>query len=60
LARSVIPEANTIQLLTQQACLWAENSGVAVSQWSAETIGICQEKWGLATQWKDNQVKECI
>jgi len=60
LPRSVIPEANTIQLPTQQACLWAENSGVGVSKWPAETMGIWQEKWGLTTQWMDNQVRECI
>ncbi|KAF8544225.1 hypothetical protein BDD12DRAFT_801460 [Trichophaea hybrida] len=45
---------------TQQVRLWAENAGVAVSQWAAETMGICQEKGGLTTQLNDNKVREHV
>jgi len=40
--------------------IWAENAGVGVSQWAAETLGIWQEKGGLTTQWKDNKVRERV
>jgi len=43
-----------------QVCVWAGNAGVGVSQWAAETMGICQEKGDWTTQWKDNKVRQCI
>ncbi|KAF8533638.1 hypothetical protein BDD12DRAFT_898353 [Trichophaea hybrida] len=43
---------------TQQVRSWAENAGVGVSQWAAETMGIWQEKGGLTTQRKDNKVRQ--
>jgi len=42
---------------TLQVRAWAENSGVGVSQWSAETIGIWEERGRLTTQRNDNQVR---
>ena len=43
---------------TLQVCVWAENAGVGVSQWAAETMGIWQDKGGLTTQRIDNNVRE--
>jgi len=60
LLKSVVADANTNQMPTQQVCLWAENATVGVSQWAAETMGILQEKGGLTTQPKDNKVTECV
>jgi hypothetical protein len=45
---------------TLQVRVWAENAGVGVSQWAAETMGIWQEKGGLTTQRKDNKVRERV
>jgi len=45
---------------TLQVRVWAENAGVGVSQWAAETMGIWQDKGGLATQRIDNEVRERI
>jgi hypothetical protein len=45
---------------TNQACVWAENAGVGVSQWAAETMGIRQDKGGLTTQRMDNKVRERV
>jgi len=42
---------------TLQGRVWAENAGVGVSQWAAETMGIWQGKGGLTTQWRDNEVR---
>ena len=39
---------------------WAENAGVGISQWAAETMGIWQDKGGLTTQWMDNKVRERV
>jgi hypothetical protein len=38
--------------------IWAENAGVGVSQWAAESMGIWQDKGGLTTQQIDNKVGE--
>jgi len=40
--------------------VWAENAGVGVSQWAAETMGIWQDKGGLTTQWMNNKVRERV
>jgi len=45
---------------TLQVRVWAENGGVGVSQWAAETMGIWQNKGGLTTQRIDNKVRERI
>jgi len=45
---------------TLQICVWAEKAGVGVSQWAAETMGICHDKGGLTTQQIDNKVTELI
>jgi len=45
---------------TLQVGIWAENAGVGVSQWTAETMGIWQDKGGLTTQQIENTVRECI
>jgi hypothetical protein len=41
-----------------QVCVWAENTDVGVSQWAAETMGICQDKGGLTTRWIENKLRE--
>jgi hypothetical protein len=38
----------------------AENAGVAVSQWAAETMVIWQDKSGLTTQEMDSRVRESV
>jgi len=43
---------------TLQVRVWAENAGVGVTQWAAETMGIWQDKGGLTTQRIDNNVRE--
>jgi len=43
-----------------QVRVWAENAGVGVSQWAAETIGISQDMGGLTTQRIDNTVSQRI
>jgi len=45
---------------TLQVRISAENAGVGVSQWAAETVGIWQDKGGLTTQQIDNKVREHI
>ena len=45
---------------TLQVCVWAENAGIAVSEWATETMEIWQHKGGLTTQWIDNKVRECV
>jgi hypothetical protein len=45
---------------TLQVRVWAENAGVGVSQWAAETMGIWQDKGGLTTQRMDNKVRERV
>jgi len=45
---------------TLQVRVWAENAGVGVSQWAAETMGIWQDKGGLTTQRMDNKVREHV
>jgi len=60
LLKSVVADANTIQIGTPQVHLWAKNASIGVSQWAAETMGIWQEKGGLTTQWIDNELRERI
>ena len=38
--------------------VWAENAGVAVSRWAAQTPGIWRDKGGLTTRQIDNKVRE--
>jgi len=45
---------------TLQVSVWAENAGVGVSQWPAETMGISQDKGGLTIQRMDNKVRDCV
>ena len=45
---------------TLQVLVWADNAGVGVSQWAAETMGIWQDKGGLTTQRIDNKVREHV
>jgi len=49
LQNSVVVDANTFMIPTQQVCLWAESTGVAVSQRAAESLGIWRERGGLRT-----------
>jgi hypothetical protein len=60
LPKSVVADANTIQMPTLQVRVRAENAGVGVSQWAAEPRGIWQNKGGLTTQRIDNTVRERI
>ena len=60
LPKSVVADANTIQMPTVQVRVWAENAGVGVSQWVAEMMGIWQDKCGLTTHLIDNEVRERI
>jgi len=60
LTKSVIADANTIQIPTLQVCVWAENTVVGVSQWPAETMGIWQNKGGLTIQQIDNYVRDRV
>jgi len=60
LLKSVVTDANTILMQSLQVCILAENASVGVSQWAAETYGICQDKVGLTTQRKDKKVSEYI
>jgi len=43
-----------------QVCVWAENTGVGVSEWAAENMGMWQDEGGLTTQWIDNKVRERV
>ena len=60
LPKSVVADANTIYMPTLQVHVWAENAGIGVSQWAAETMGIWQDKGGLTTQRMDNNVRERV
>jgi hypothetical protein len=60
LPKSVIADANTIEIPTLQVRVWDENADVGDSQWAAETMGIWQDKGGLTTQWIDKTVTEHI
>jgi hypothetical protein len=60
LPKSVVADANTIQIPPLQVLLWAENAGVVVSQRAAGTMGIWQDKSGLTTQRMDNKVMEHV
>jgi len=57
LPKSVVADANTIRMLTLQVGIWADNAGIGVSQWAAESIGIWQDKGGLTTQRTDDKVR---
>jgi hypothetical protein len=59
-AKSVIADANKIQMPTLQVQVWAENACVGVSQLAAETMAIWHDKSGLTTQWIENKVRECV
>jgi len=45
---------------TLQVRVWAEKTGIGVGQWAAETMGIWQDKGGLATQRIDHKVRDHI
>ena len=60
LPKSVITDARAIEMPTQPARLSAENTGVGVSQWAAETFRILQEKGDLTMQQNDNTVREHV
>jgi hypothetical protein len=60
LLKSVVAEANTIQMPTLQVRDWALNVVVGVWQWPGETMGIWQEYGGLTTKQIDNKVREHI
>jgi len=60
LPKSVVADANKIQMQTLQVRVWAENAGVGVRQWAAETVGIWQDKSGSKTQRIDNKVRERV
>jgi hypothetical protein len=60
LPKSVVADADPIQMLTLQVRVWAENAGVGLSQWAAETMGIWQDKCGLTIQQRDNKVREPV
>lgn len=47
-------------MLTLQAHVWAENTGIGVRQWAAESMGIWQGKVGLTTQQMENEVNKVI
>jgi len=47
-------------MLTLQVRIVAQNAGVGVSQWAAETMGMWQDKGSLTTQWIDHKVRESI
>jgi len=60
LPKSVVADANSIQLPPLQVRVWADNAGVGVSQRAAATLGIWQDKGGLTTQQIDNKVRERV
>jgi len=60
LPKSVIADANAIQMPALQVHVCAENAGVGVSEWAAETNGIWQGKGCETTQQKDTKVRECV
>jgi len=60
LSKSVIADANKIQMPTLQVHVFAKNAGVGVRQWAAETMQIWQDKGGLTTQQIDSKVRECV
>ena len=47
-------------MTTLQVRICAENAGVGVSQWAAETMGIWQDKGGFTTQSIHNKVRERV
>jgi len=57
LLKSVVRYANKVQMPTLQVRVWPENTFVGVSQWSAESMEIWQEKGGLTTLQKNNKVR---
>jgi len=58
LPKSVVADANTVQMPTLQVRIRAENAGVGVSQWAADTMGIWQHKGGMTREWIDNKMRE--
>jgi hypothetical protein len=60
LPKSVVADANTIQISTLHVYVWPKNASVGVSQWAAETIRIWQDIGGFTLQWIDNKVRERI
>jgi len=60
LLNSVITDAYTIQKLTYQAGILAENACVGVIQRAAETIHIWVENGGLKTEQKHNSVRNYV
>jgi hypothetical protein len=60
LPKSVVADANTLQMPTLQVRIWAKNSTVGVSQWAAETMWIWQDIGGLRTRRIENKVIEHV
>jgi len=60
LAKSVVADANAIQIPTVQVCVWAQKAGVGVGKWAAETMGIWWDEGCLTTQWIDSEVRERV
>jgi len=60
LPKSVVADADSIQMRTLQVRICAKNTCGGVRQWAAETMRIGQENGGLTEQQIDNQVRERI
>jgi len=45
---------------TVRVRIWAENAGVVVSQWAADSVGIWLEKGGVTTQRNVNTVRDHV
>jgi len=60
LLKSVVTDANSIQMPTLQVRIWAENAGVGVSHLAAETMGVWWDKGDLTTQQINDKVRECF
>jgi len=60
LPKSVVTDANNVQMPTLHVWVWAENASVGVILWAAETIGIWHNKGGVTTGWIDATAREHI
>jgi len=60
LPNSVIPDANAIQISSLLVRIWAENVYGAVSQQTAQTMGIWQKKGGMTIQWINNKLRQPV
>jgi hypothetical protein len=60
LPKSVVADGNPIQMPTLHLGGWAENAGLGVSQWTAETVGIWLDPGVLTAQRIGNTQREHI